>query len=1148
MTTSISSPRVFSILLPSLRCGALFGAILLLTSCDGVKKEAATRPADSPASTVKQTAALSPASLKRISESCAAVRLPDGMIRQGIVINGGRDSSGKSEHLVLTVAPADVKAIFFACGDPDKPAILTAKRQGLFPNGLSIFSTSTKQNLTSYKRGPSTAAKSYHAFRLIAGDPLPAEEMSRIRSEMDAALKAVNDAQRERFESMRPERRAGMRTPPDQSSRDNEPNAKLTEINSRLKFPIQNIAIEETAAAPSLGELESFGAALDNTLLTSSDMNVLAIRHEGKWVNIDETLAAVPATPEQVKLSVNGSNTTVNLECSLLWKLPPESAGFSMVAATTFELESKGSGTLEERLGRVARTPFPQSGRTRSLSQTLDWSGLPTTLWIRIYDDAHPEKPLIDETILLDYPKTFAAKWAKPPSPLIVLPEPAPDLPGDFVKDRSVIQVQGTVLDLINAGDGSILMVHSDKAPFWAALDLKSGTIENPPWKTTADTLLATQAGKIYLIDRKSRMVEVWNISPQKREAVKLLEVDGEIISVAAPRSSPNLPILVTTTTGACFLTSSDFKTVDCGIELSPIFAKAQHTNYNLPRLNPATIRVRASADGSIYTINGLGVENEVDEFKTISLTMDGGLVLNAEVKQPSIIASNGRLLARDYPDHAGRDLMARGSRRWGSFPAAQGAIEFRSKDGNDPICALNAAPVVPPALNASGSSRLAFDRGLYLDSSTGALILPDADRLHLLHLRLPEAEMQTPEFVFSDETVTLPRPAGTGHRITSSIGGETTVSGTIQSWTVPATANRSSSTVRIDWTGELGSPMTRTLKFTVIQRPSMPVAISPDGSRSLPLPRRAILHTSQSPAGVAGAGHVLLTADGDKKSAWNLATGELLCAIETRSRLFFGDVDQLYSLEQSGTLKSYEISTGKEIKSRKFGSDSSGDRQGLSSVATGSASRSPLIAITYDGGQNYVSQIDRDSLDMRLVDFGTAATPPIFRTRLESNASGSVFWAFATAIQREGNRVSLIHPAGLAVEGAPDATGRYMIGVNHFIDTGSNPPQKRSAESLPGCTKSAKLHLDQSGRYLIVSTYQQETNTNTYSVRPLDGVFQEIFQLKFGGQIGDGTPWMISATRALVLPVSGRSRFLGVYDFDIPTIQAALSQASSGE
>ena len=1124
----------------SLRPVALIGLIILLASCKGSKKDANTAPADSPAPAAARVGALPPTSLNRIAESCAAIRLPDGSMRQGVVIRSGQDASGKFEYLILADTPSDLKSIVFACGNPGQPTILSATRKGDSPNGLSFFSASTKLSLPGYRRDPATTGKSFHAIRLAAGDALPPAESDQIRAELQATLKSQNDARRQMAETMMNHRGPGPR--PTRPTQDPALTTKLAELQSRLKFPLKSISVTEAASATTLEELESSGAALENTLLATSEQKVVAIRHEGKWVNIEETLAALPNEPDQVKLTVSGSDSSVSLQCGLVWKLAPEAAEFSMVAATTYELESTGSGTLAERLARVTPVPFPKSGSTRSLSANLTWGGLPTTLWMRIFANDHPEKPLIDESILLEYNDSLSAKWAKPPSPLIAIPESKPDVPEDFVKDRAVIQTEGNVLDLIAADDGSVLMVRTDKPPYWSTLDLKTGATANLPWKTTADTLLATQADKVYLIDRKSKMGEVWNTSTTKREAVRLLPVDGDIVAVTAPRSAAEKPILVTTSTGAYFVRPADFKIVDCGIDLAPIFAQVATRSYNLSRLDPASLQLRASADGSIYTISGLKLDQDSERFLTLALTLDGDLVIQSNTSDPRIIPTRGRLLVPRYPDHGGRDIGPVGVRQSASFPAPQGAIEFRAADERRALASLNSAPIVPPVLRSAGRSRLAFDRGLYLDSTFGVLLIPDADRIHLLHLQLPETDMLPPAFVVNGETVTFPLPAGTGHRATSSAGGEIAISAESLKWAVPAKANRSSSTLRLDWTGELGSPMNRSITFSHVSPASTPEATSPDGSRSIPLNRRAMLHTTESPIGVAGAGHVLLTSNSDKKSAWSLTTGERLCTVEVSTQKFFGDADHLYSLGQTGRLKSYDIHTGNELKTQDFGSQNQGDRRGLKLVATGFASRGPLLAVISEGGQDYLAQIDRDTLALGLVDFGTSKTPFSF-PRLTPNASGSVCWAIAAAILREGNRVTLKQP-NVSVDGTPGASGRFVVSENEVVDTGSTPPKSIPAENLPGGTPSTKLMIDQSGHYLLMGNYDQESESTVCSVRQLDESFRELFKLQFEGRFNNGQHWLISGTKTLVSPLQGNLGALGVFELDIPAIQAQLAKA----
>jgi len=338
---------------------------------------------------------------------------------------------------------------------------------------------------------------------------------------------------------------------------------------------------------------------------------------------------------------------------------------------------------------------------------------------------------------------------------------------------------------------------------------------------------------------------------------------------------------------------------------------------------------------------------------------------------------------------------------------------------------------------------------------------------------------------------------------------------------------------------------MTRSFKFANTASVFTPVAVSADGTRVLPLTRRTIIKSASSPAGVAGAGQVMLTSDGAKHTAWSLTTGERLCTIDAAAMHFFGDADQLYSFSHNGTLKSYEIATGREIASADFPTNQQGGLR-FQSISTGSASRGPLIAIVTEGHKNHIAQINRSTLVLKLVDFGDQSGVNITATRLYTNASGSASWSFVSLIHREGDRVTLLRPEGCAGDGIPDATGRYIVSDHHVADTGSTPPRKIPKENIPGAGGSSKIRLDMSGRYLLVTETDQETGLIQVSIRKMDAGFTELFKVRCEARIHDGNLRIISGSNSLVTALSSNSSLLGVFDLDIPAIHAELAKAPS--
>ena len=1119
------------------------GLLALLASCKESTKGTAAGGGETANTPAGEVAPLDQTTLTRVANAWGIVHLNDGTHRQGIVIQTGQSTGGRYDYVVLAAAPDSEKRIDFAMGSA-KAEFSTAVRQGRLKNGLGLFGFSSTVRLAGFKRHAAAPGIELHAIRLSPSGPQAASEAKVLREQLDQKLQEKNQELRAEAEQRRasPRTASGARQP--RSPRMTEIFDQADRLKAQLNFASQSIAAAETAAGSTVEKLSGSQAAWENTVLVGQDLRVFAIRHGGQWVKIDEALDSVPACPKGVKLMITGTNSSVQLTCLLKWEIPPASASFSLVAATTHELESQAGGTLEERLTKVAAEAFRPSGSNLEITKSLTWSGAPTTLWIRVMDGATPGQPLIDEAISLEYDNSFVAKWVKPPSPLIEIPQGRTDTPEDLVKDRAIIETGGTVLDLISTADAALLLVRTDQPPFWASLDLKTGTVGKVPWTSTSDTLVATQAGKTYVANRKTKEVEIWDDASSKRETVRLLALPGELISLAAPKLAPGCPVLVATSQTAAFVNPATFKVTPCWIDLAPVFSPAQDNRLALPKLDPATLRVRATSDGAIYTLSGMDLESSNSTLRTVSMHMTGGIVVaNETVDGPTYLPSVGRnLLKGNYgiiPDQGGGDLSLTVERRYAAFPALPGSIEFKTEKGRGAVGVLESAPFVPAFSRRDAAAVLACDRRLYLDTRCEVLLIPEAAKIHLLHLKLPEVAALVPDCVFSGETVAIPLPPGTGHRATSSGGDDVAIAGKTLTWRVPDKLSRVAATLQLDWTGELGSAMTRKMDFSTRQAPPRPVVVSADGSRAIALNRRTLISNRGNSHGIAGAGHVLLVSDGDKTSAWSLVDGHRLCEIDHRFFQCFGDADRLYGLDRNGLLSGYDLRTGKLLQSKQFGNASNGSQQGLVYLTTGSASRGPLVAIAVDHDKRYFAQIDRETLALELLDFGTG-TPPQPTYRLQSNASGSVCWSFSCGIFRQEDRVTVKQSNG-AIEGSPDASGRYLVDHTGVMDLGRTPSEKLQAKDLPGASAGSSLLLDHSGRYLLVTDYNLKTESSSVSVRRLADGFKEVFKINYAGRVTSGGFHLISSTKTLVtLGHLGSGHF--VYDLDCEAIERELA------
>ena len=1121
----------------------MVGLLALVASCKEPNKRTAAGEGEVGTPPAAEVAPLDQTAISRAANTWGVVRLSEGSHRQGIVIQTGQAPGGKYDYVILAAVPDSETRIDFATGSATA-GFFSAARKGRLENGLGLFGFSSSVRLDGFERRTAAPGITIHAIRVSPSGPLGAPEMDALRAQLDQKRQEKNQEYRTQAERRHANPPSPTREPETRSSRIAEIYEQEDRLKSQLNFGSQSIIAAETASGSSVEKLSGSAAAWDNTVLVGQDLRAFSIRHGDEWVNIDEALDSIPARPKSVKLAVTGSNSSVQLTCLLKWDVPPASASFSLVAATTHELESQGNGTLEERLAKVPAEPFQSSGANRQIIKSLTWGGTPTTLWIKVIDDATPGQPLIDEAVALEYDNSLVAKWAKPPSPLIEIPQAKPDTPEDLVKDRTVIQAGGTVLDLIPTANAAVVLVRTDQPPFWASLDLPTGALGKVPWTSTSDTLVATQAGKTYVANRKTKEVELWDDASSKREAVRLLDLPGELISLAAPGLASRSPVLVATSQAAAFVNPATFKATPCRIDLTPVFSPAQDNRTALPKLDPATLLVRASSDGAIYTLSGMSMANGTNRLHTVAMQMADGIVISHDTTDgPAYLPVVGRSLFKrnpgTIPDQGGGDLSLTVARRNSAFPAPQGSLELKTEKGTGAAGTLESAPFVPAISRGAAAAGLAFDRRLYLDSRCGVLLIPDGGTIHRLHLKLPAVPALAPDFVFNGEAIKLPLPPGTGHRATTDGAGDVAIAGDTLTWRVPDKLPRAETTLQMDWIGELGSAMSRKLKFSMCEAPPRPVVLAADGSRTIELNRRTLISTTGNSRGVAGAGHILLVSDNDKTAAWSLVDGHRLCEIESRTFQFFGDVDRLYGFDHNGLLSSYDLQTGKLLQSKQFGNLSSGSQQGLAHLATGSASRAPLVVIAVDHGKRYFAEIDRETLALKLIDFGTG-TPPEPTFRLQSNASGSVCWSFSCGIFREGNRIT-VKPSYGAIEGTPDASGRYLVDHNAVMDLGRTPSAKHEAKDLPGASAASSLLLDHSGRYLLIADYDQQTDRSTVSVRRLADGFKEVFKIKYAARVTGGGFHLISSTKTLVTP----GAFGGghtVYDLDCEAIEKQLA------
>jgi hypothetical protein len=1096
------------------------------------------------------TPPLTPSRLEQVSKMGVLVQIPDKPLQQGVLIEGTMGNSSNRNYLVICEASPDCKSIGVACRGNSGIEKAFAKRISTLPSGLSLFGFSSKSSLAINRPIDPIAGETFHAFQLKGEGTVPTEEVAALTSELETL--------RNKFSEIQLKRSPGMMQTPEMMQRRTDPRQRMyerqqeraaletefralldrqSEINARLKIPITSITAVEVAADTTRETLETAGNKLDNTLLATTTGSLRAIRFNGKWVDIKDILAS-GADLESVKLNLSGSQQNANLSCELKFTIPSAEYSYSMVAATTFELESQGSGSLEERLAAVKPVSFRGGSGQLSAQQQMEWNGRKTKLWVKIFNDKKPEKPILDEVISLDYTDNFSARWAKPPSPLIFIPPSEPNMPEGLVKEQQSLNAKGEIRDLVAAGDGSVMMVQTNQAPYWAPLDLKTGQWMSVPWKATADTLAASQAGKIYLIDRKTKILEVWGLASNKRESIHLLSLQGSITAVTAPLTDSTRPLMVTTEKNGYFLDPVKFEVIPSNLNLAYFFDIEDGKRRGITPMNPASICIRASGDGSMYSFSGISGSVNQTSRSNLILTVDRSAMVVNSNSDNQLLASRGRNLTRGFPDHGGSELIVTPSSSNGRFPGPSGEIRFADGKERNEFAVMKNPPALP-SRSGRGKDELCVDRGVYLDSSVGLMLLPDGEALHLVRLNLPEQKKQLPDFLFVGESLEIPLPVGTGHKLIADGGGKSEIGSTSIRWYPPVKDDDRQFSLKLEWTGELGSQISQDYQIRVFEPIRGPEVLAPGGSKSVPLRLKGILNDVTSGiVGFAGSGTVVLTNESDSLCAWNLATSELLLRVKEKSRdRFIGDADRIYILEREGNLTTYDIQSGEEIGKADLGKK-------IESIATGISSRNSLLAVERDGGQSFLLQIPRDTMKPLIVDLSKDLSSRLFIPQMVSNASGSAVWSRGVGIFRDNRAITLSYYGNEVSDGVPDASGQFIVGRDEIIDIASKPPKSIKISNLPGTLENANSKLDESGRYLLISGYKDEPREHTVSLRDIREPSKELLKIRCPPNSDGNMPWFISNTNTLVQfsRIDGNAKAF-IYDFNLTELTKQLSR-----
>ncbi len=1129
-----------------------------------VKKVEAAAPAQEPVN-AGDSVLLPAYRLDNLTAPLALVKVPGKPDIQGIIIQGApRNVGGGIDYILICGAPEETKSVDFVCKSSSNLVYSTAKKISSLPSGLSVFGFTASSYVQTCRFDDPSPSDTFHAIRIGGDGKLSDVQLAKMQEEIKILGERIAEAQHKLDETMRmpPGRpqygdpRDRMVSPQNGGSRDmmqdrNQRMQALETANreiSTLKQEERNLVLSIDSGIASLkasekGAFSAIGikpkktSLVEDTVLIASSGSVVAIRCKDNWVNLKTEVANSGKIIRHADISVTGGESQLSVTCQLHPLIPTNSATFVMVAETTQSLETRGSGTIQERLATVEPVNFQSTGSSMKVNKQVDWKGMKTSLWLKVFDPAEPTKLILDEVIAIDYPGMLSVRWEKEPSPIISIPPSQPDMPEDVVRDKKSLDAKGTIMDLVAAGDGSVLAVRTNREPFWALLDLKKGEWLPVPWKATEKTLLASQAGKIHLFDSQSMVVQTWGLESGKREGLQILQLPDPILAVAAPLSDAEQPLFVATAKGAWFLDPVKFEPIPCGLDARRFFSEGPYASDKQQPLDTATMCVRASSDGTLYSLScrRTGATKRMPERITVCLDRTPLVV---QTLNDGFIGSKGRDLESKLPDHGGRGLSMSPSAAGARFPSSTGEIRINGSSRGESIALIRNPAVLP---DESGRLVKPFpaDRGAYLDSVNSVLLLPDGDRLHFMRLALPVIPDSTPAFLLAGQTFEIPLPPGSGHKLTASTeGGKFEITATHARWIAPKVDNENTYRLKLEWTGELGSPISNDYNVKVVRSSPEVEVISPDGSRKIPLQIRGIINNmGHSISGYAGSGSIAFSRSSEF-SAWNLWTCERIFSSKESSMTFFGDADYIYELNHDKKLTSYDIQTGKKLAEQTLGN-------GVRFVATGISSRSPLLAIESGVGEGYLLEISRNTLKSEIVDLPVDLRRLFFSQDFKVNATGSAAWSGrGIGIFRDERAITVTpYPNELAnrVMGVPDISGKFIVDGRQILNIAEKP---FSLVPIPDLVdNSVKSVLDPTGRYLLVEKPISEEKAKHISVREVANPSKELFKIRYTRGSSGQQPILAAGANALLAPTYfGGNESTFIYELDVSAIVKKFS------
>ncbi|MGJ8651033.1 MAG: hypothetical protein ACSHX4_11785 [Opitutaceae bacterium] len=851
---------------------------------------------------------------------------------------------------------------------------------------------------------------------------------------------------------------------------------EIRDLEGTVTFPFQDLSLQYGPAD-----------ATESAFLISDDGIVSAISNGSEWVYLDKETLIPPAELAGISVELSSYSSGLRLSLTLKENQRFSQQAYFVVAETTYGLESIGSGSVEDRLDIVTpiEVPFSNSNNSsaRSVRCPVKWNKRPTTLWLRIFRGDDMDNPIIAESMDVEMHDSMTVRWQSPPSPLIELPEAEPNSPEDLVESDGPVELSGELIDIVPTGDDNLLIFQTNEAPYWQVFDLSEGAFIDMPWSTDEDTLIASQGEKMYLLSRKTKILEIWDIKTKEKLGLELLQIEEEIQSIAAPTHAPQQPILVVTSEGSYLFDPEKFEGILLPTSLSGL-TYYEESSSDAPRTYLHNrVWARAARNGKEYTVAGFSSDNN-------GKPKLSSRIIKLSTSYDVSLANTSRYRSQNpdpYTDQSdtGVSLKATSRTQSSEVGLASGKILFFKKDsrGSSDAFAHISNPADLPKKNNYFEDLLRPDREVYFDLAKRILIVPQKNNFHYYRLNIDDIPPLPASFVFPGEEVIIPLPRGSAHHITSGNTEGTKIYDGNLHWN-PKGDSSGNASISLVWYAELGSKMTKSYSIRVEKTETHPLVELSNGKSGRLQPRCNIPMNGKYFVGFAGCGNVILMRHDKVLEGWSLIDGNQLFTMSDLPGEYFGDADYAYRYSKDGSFTSIDLITGHVRSANLHKQLNLGERDEIDDIITGMSSRLPLLAIVSRNHRDSIYEISRSTLGITQPNIKQENQRSHFSS-LKSNPSGSAISTSNNTIYRDGSNVFFYEGR---TAGIPSASGQYKHSGNWLGVVGDQSQSIDLKNKIRNLPDGVSFKFDESGRYLLIENSDWSDKPKTISIRDIEG------------------------------------------------------------